>query len=267
MPISNDTARRRKQLNAFIIAAFELNASDVLSLSSSVGEENDDVVFGKFSTHLPEINPTRRGEALQRMHIWMEHRIVDSLSIGENPQITQREFKRLQNDVLIASVERGLMNYAKALNASAARMDAELTRNQIYVQQMVEIDLPDDEQVHGAHCFLVAAVNRDGWKDDESIDEDDVDTFERALLAGYKQRRCNVSITHRDKTPKEQGQALFGSCMDPSFCRGIRIANRDALDMTVEGSFHMLANACEIGWHPDWKTKFKKQGETNGTAA
>jgi len=267
MPLSADGEKRKRQLNAFIVAAFNLNADDELSLSSSIGEQDDDSVFSKFQTNLPEINFARQGEALQRMHIWLEHRIGDAMTIGQEPKITRKEFARLQNDVVIAAVERSLMNYAKALNASAERMDAELTRNQVYVQQMVEIGLSDSEQVHGARCFLVAAVNRDGWKDDESIDSDDVETFEQALMAGYKQRKNNVALTHRSNTPIEQGQALYNACMDPAFCKGIRIGNRDPLDMTVEGSFHLLANGCDIGWHPAWKTKFNTDGGNSGTVA
>lgn len=267
MPISNDPNKRKRQLNAIIIAAFNLTADDVLSLSSPIGEENDEAVFEKFKLNLPEINSARQGEALQRVHIWLNHRIADAMTIGKEPTLSRQEFKRLQDDVVIAAVERGLMNYAKALNPSADRMDAELTRNQIYVQQMVEIELPDAVQIHGAHCFLVAAINRDGWKDDESIDEDDVCAFEQSLLSGYKQKKSNVSIVHKDNSQIEQGVALFDACMDPVFCNNIRIGNRDALDMTVEGSFHMLANACEIGWHPAWSQKFKKQGVANGTVA
>lgn len=267
MPISSDSRKRKRQLNAIIIAAFNLTADDVLSLTSPIGEKNDEVVFEEFKLHLPEILSARQGEALQRVHIWLNHRIEDAMEIGEEPTLSRKEFRRLQNDVVIASVERGLMNYAKALNPSADRMDAELTRNQIYVQQMVEIELPDDVQIHGAHCFLVAAINRDGWKDDESIDEDDVSTFEQSLLSGYKQKKSNVLIVHKDDSPTEQGVALFNACMDPVFCNNIRIGNRDALDMTVEGSFHMLANACEIGWHPAWSQKFKKQEVANGAVA
>ena len=267
MPLSTNIDNRKRQLNAIIVAAFNLGRDDVLSLEDSLGEEDDLTVLSLYEEHLPEINKARRGEALQRMHVWLEHRIRDAHTINVKPTLSKQDFRRLSDDVVVAAIQRGLMNYAKALHTTSSdRMDAELGRSEIYVRQMEEIELPDAVQIRGAKCFLVAAINRDGWMDDESIMEEDVEAFEEDLMAGYKQRKANVDITHANASQVEKGVALYNACMDPAFCRQLTINNRDPLDMTVEGSFHQLANAPEIGWHPDWESKFKN-GCRDGTVA
>lgn len=268
MPLSASIDKRKRQLNAIIVAAFKLRRDDVLSLDDPLGEEDDLAVLALIEENLSGIQKSRRGETLQRMYVWLDHRITDSHVIGLNPVLSYRDFKGLKNEVEYAAVKCSLMNYAKALHTSSnERMDAELGQNQVYVQQMAEIGLSEDEQTHGARCFLVAAINRDGWLSDESIMDEDVEDFENRLLAGYKQRRANVNLQFPNATPVEKGVALHNACMDPAFCRNISICNRDPLDMTVEGSFHLLANACEIGWHPDWKQKFKANGGSDGTVA
>lgn len=268
MSLSSDTEKRKRQLNAILVAAFKMRRDEELSLEDPLGEEDDLSVLALIEEHMTGIQKSRRGEALQRMYVWLDHRIIDSHTIEQKPKLCYRDFKVLKDEVEFAAVKCRLMNYAKALHTSSSeRMDAELGRNQVYVQQMVEIGLSDDEQTHGAKCFLVAAINRDGWLSDESIMDDDVEDFENRLLAGYKQRRANVKLQYPNATPIEQGVALHNACMDPAFCRNISISNQDPLDMTVEGSFHLLANGCEIGWHPEWESKFKKNGGSDGTVA
>lgn len=267
MPISSDRETRKRQLNALIILAFDLNADDELSLSSSCGEMSDTDVFEKFRVVLPDLNSHHYGEALIRIHVWITTRIEDAAAIGADPKVNRRDIKRLVEDVYVAVTKRGLMNYAHALYQVPGRMDAELNSGQIYVQQMEAIKLPDSQQVYGARCFLAAMINRDGWLSDDTIWEDDVDLFEQALLSGYRQQKSNTDLLHAGKSSEERGMALYNACMEPSYCRNIRISNKDPLDMTVEGSFQMLANTCEIGWHPDWKTMFKKQGAQDGTVA
>ena len=268
MSLSINTEKRKRQFNAIIVAAFKLGRDDVLSLEDPPGEADDLSVLALIEEHMCGIQKSRRGEALQRLYVWLEHRINDAHTIGQTPKLSYRDFKGLKDEVEYAAVKCRLMNYAKALHTSSnERMDAELGRNQVYVRQMAEIGLSDDEQTHGAKCFLVAAINRDGWLSDESIMDEDVEDFENRLLAGYKQRRANVRLQYPNATPTEQGVALHNACMDPAFCRNISISNHDPLDMTVEGSFHLLANGCEIGWHPDWESKFKKNGGSDGTVA
>lgn len=266
MPYSSNSENQKRCMNAFVVAALDLGDDDELSLSSPCGSKSDDDVFERFPAVLPDLNRAHYKDALLRIHIWFEKRITDAHGIHIDPKVNRHDMKRLISDVYVAITKRGLMNYAHALHQSSRRMDAELTRNQIYVRQMEAIGLPDDQQIYGARCFLSAMINRDGWLSDDTIWEDDVENFEQSLLAGYRQQKSNTDLLFEGKSDVERGMALYDACMNPAFCRNIRISNQDPLDMTVEGSFQMLANACEIGWHPKWKTMFISQEVGDGAA-
>ena len=242
-----------------IVAAFELKRGESIRILDFDSEADDGDVYSSFQVHMPDIKEHHYGDALSMMHRWIMCRIEDAHKFSIDPIIEYRDIRRIVDDIFAAVVKHGLMNYASAICKDPQRGDAELSLKQKYVEQMEVINLPDKQQVSGALDFLGATVNRQSWLEDESIYDDDVEKLETALVNGWAQHRENVNLTHRDKTDEEQGQQLYRLCMDRAYCRSFTICNREPLEQTIEGSFHMLANAGEIGWIKGWESMFPRR--------
>lgn len=263
MPVSD---QHTKRLNAIILMGFDLTrGSSGIPLAGITDEANDEEVINQISERLPEIHSSRRREALEKMHIWLTKRIADAVELECEPTLGWKDFKRLCDAVTESAVKHCLMNYAHAIDASPERLDAEIGQNQLYVKQMDWIGLEERQQFLGAHDYLVAAANREGWLKDDSLFDEDIETFENRLLTGFRSQERNVQlITANESDPQKKGQALYDACMTPAYCSSFTIGNQSPLEGTVAGSFHALANGGDIGWIPDWRTRCQRLEADNG---
>ena len=53
---------------------------------------------------------------------------------------------------------------------------------------------------------------------------------------------------------KKKGSLLYLNCQD----KDIKLAQQTPPARTVQGTYQVLSNNKEIGWHPNWKNKLEE---------
>lgn len=261
-----DEAYSDTRLNAILSAGFNLDRGDKLHLFEIDGELSDEAFESQIESEAGVTARNARSIAFI-MRKWLRIRFQECMKNEDAHTVTRQQFQSCFTSACESTCRNGLMNYATAAFLGKSRIDGELNSRQLYIAQMDWVAVPGQQQCKAAQDYIIATINRQAWAEDDSISDTDVGRFEQELMAEYNGNRHIVEVAHGGRAPEEMGLALFDRCLAPSRCRGIRIGNRDPLDGTVEGSYHMLANDEEIGWHPDWRERVRKFKEEHGDTA
>ena len=120
-----------------------------------------------------------------------------------------------------------------------------------FVRQMRFIDLDERNAAAGAKDYYKAFTQRSRWVREELLldeesrkyDTDLSDAFEREMLATVSEDDLSC-----EDAKKSCGKKLFHWARR----HPIPLRNRDELWLSA-GSFQMLADRAELGWHPDYK--------------
>ena len=75
------------------------------------------------------------------------------------------------------------------------------------------------------------------------------DEFEEALTVFWRNRREQNELIHKRRNQVERGKLLYFDCGSH---RG-KLEGLEVPDHFTPGSFHALADAEEVGWHPEYK--------------
>ena len=253
------------QINGMLMACFALERRDEIELLSIYDEVDGSELQAKIKDKTGVNSPGQLDEVAYYMRGWIALRIKDYLSKGKTPVVCWRDFRECLSSAAASVKENFLMNYATAVYFDQEAAEKAIRERPLYVRQMAWIDLPLPLQKKAAADIVKASVNRDKWKEDDSIGEEDVEDFEAQLINGHSNHSRTAAHETAGCKPEETGRATYSKCMDTSYCRAFRISNKAVNDGAVEGSFHILANSGEIGWHPQWKDKLQEpDAETKG---
>lgn len=123
----------------------------------------------------------------------------------------------------------------------------------LYVQQLEWIEKDYDSILAAVNKFIVAQESRLNWYKERWVEEREVSQYEDSLKSQHQ-----VIFERPDvegEKPAVRGQETLRQCID----RGIsmHVNNRQPYNEFCEGTLHKIANAAEIGWHPDWVNKVK----------
>lgn len=262
----DDMAISNERLNAVLAAGFALNRGGAMNLFDVSGEVSDDVIVAQVRSE-SGATPRNSESIVFFMRQWLKVRFRECMNDEAAHTVTYRDFQDVFNSAIESSCRNGLMNYATAACLGRSRIDSELNSQQLYIAQMEWVSVPDKQQYKAAQDYIIATINRQAWAEDDSVGPQDVERFEQKLVAGYNGKCHQVNVAYGDKSEEVIGLARFESCLSPEHCRSILIGNRDALDGTVEGSYHMLANDALIGWHPKWQERVNAHKERYGHTA
>jgi hypothetical protein len=184
---------------------------------------------------------------------WVKAKIDTLIEAGNNATISVDEF--LQE---LSSYYRRV-DVQTALNSTAPipsndQLQSEFSR--IFVQQLDLIDLEVDDKLRAVENYLRSSYDRVQWGVAGDVNSTSFDEFQRDLLDYWDIRRKTVKLDHPSEPPVLQGQRVYLGCRD---------CNKQLQGMAtpthfVQGSFHDLAEQLRLGWHPDYKTKLKKNG-------
>ena len=251
-----------QRLNAIIAAGFDLRRHQSLNLLDVSGELPDADIVNRIQN---ESSATSRNaeEVASLMRHWLCVRLKECATSVEAHTLAYAAFQEMFVSALQSACKNRLMNYASAACMGRSRIDSELNSKQLYIAQMEWVNVSEDQQYKAAQDFIMATINRQEWAEDDAVGPADVDRFEQKLIAGYKGKCHEAQLAYGGKAEEEIGLARFEGCLAPEHCSTIQIGNRPALEGTVEGSYHMLANDARIGWHPKWDKRAKSFKEKN----
>ena len=249
-----------------IAAGFDLRRHQSLNLLEVCGELPDADIANRIQSE-SSATPRNAEDAASLMRHWLRLRLNECATSVEAHTLSYSDFQDVFCSAMESACKNSLMNYASAACMGRARIDSELNSKQLYIAQMEWVKVSEDQQYKAAQDFIMAAINRQGWAEDDAVCTADIERFEQKLIAGYKGKCHEAQLAYGGKPEEEIGLARFETCLAPEHCSTIQIGSRPALEGTVEGSYHMLANDARIGWHPKWDKRAKSFKEENGHTA
>lgn len=138
-----------------------------------------------------------------------------------------------------------LVSWASRPTAEAVKADLLRT----YVRQIELIEGDDDEKFHAINDFLRACVDRTNWSKAGMVHPSSFDEFAEALTVFWGNRREQNELIHKRRNQVERGKLLYLDCGS----HRARLEGLEVPDHFTPGSFHALADAEEVGWHPEYQ--------------
>jgi hypothetical protein len=215
------------------------------------GREPPTIAVYCTATHLAESLPNRSVElVIQHAHGWIKERL-DGLLLEQKPAIiSTNEFNREILAFLPRCDFRTMVTSMAGL-PSSEQVEAEKART--YVRQLEIVDLDDDVILQSINEYLRASVTRTKLAEQGIVHEDSFVEYHEALMAFWRNKKRQNTLTHILHKPESLGQLLFSDCC-------LHKEKLQGLEMPAyftPGSYHTLADDETIGWHPDYQVKLR----------
>lgn len=153
--------------------------------------------------------------------------------------------------------KREFIDYSLMFPCRDEDIQDQIKKYPIYLQQLGVINASEDELITAVIDFISAEVNRLHWIETEVLDEDVASDFESKLIRFWRGKAKLIELSNNGLGEENLGQMLFQECM----IRKETIRNMDLPSSTIPGTYHTLADALDIGWHPKWDKIFPKKEE------
>lgn len=191
------------------------------------------------------------------MNSWFQESIL-KLIFAKEPAIIRHEDCRVKFSVLLGEIRRrDLVDFAASEMSIEGKLNKSLALRPTFVVQLDIIDASDDQKLEAFADYLKADYNRQRWIENETINEDIADDFERRLKTYWSAQTRKVEILNRDLDDKLKGELLLNDCIT----RQELIRDISPPDRTIAGTYHAIANRKDIGWHPNWKNLLAKDSK------
>lgn len=151
---------------------------------------------------------------------------------------------------------------ATGLDVTQGDIEREL-RDRIYIRQLQAVQCPELDLERAVRDFLRAAVDRTAWGERGDVVEGSFQEFEDGLQRAWAHHRDRVEIEQQSRLEEERGRLLHASCM----IFQSRLQGMDVPSYFVPGSFHSLADARQIGWHPRYREILAEGHPSEGPVA
>lgn len=180
---------------------------------------------------------------------WLQKNVIEKISNNEPAIVTFDEFRQAANAIYSRVRNKELIDFAlKHLPSESAIKENAISRP-TYVQQIEIIDHEEDEILEAVSDYLRATFNRAQWIEKEIIGESDIKDFEGRLLTHHTGSSRMIRLTEKESSEEIRGHKLLLNCQDHQAA----LANQTPPNKTISGTYHLLADKCQLGWHPRWK--------------
>jgi hypothetical protein len=130
-----------------------------------------------------------------------------------------------------------------------------------FVQQLRLIDIGERRVEFAIRDYYRASEQRSKWAREDLLIDGELEVYERRLVEAWEPRYEGMKEAIKLGSPSEAkinaGQELFTWAeVEADF--PLRTVGERFL---CHGSFHILANQCKVGWHPDYPTYVKREPE------
>ena len=229
-----------------------------LELDFGSGRTWDDLRGTVDATFIP---PDCAEDVLRGMSGWINQHVTDSIERREPATIRWSDF-RSAVVTLVRRFDRTRMLASVASEPSPHEREREL-RLRTYVRQLELIDAEEDDRIGAVIDFLRAEVDRVEWARRGYVLQDSFDAFESELKAAWRNYRRRCDVAYSSQSEPDRGKILYSDC----FAHRVKLEQSELPDHFCRGSFHKLADAVVIGWHPNFRGLLTSGEEDNGDDA
>ena len=191
----------------------------------------------------PELVP----DVLKALLGWAKTKLDTAVELGEDAALSYVEFE-VEANAVVRKLDRAHILTSFAGEPEPGEVALHL-RTKIYVRQLELIDREHDEKLSAVNDFLRARVDRIHWAAQGRVHSSSFTTLESDLTAAWRNLKTRAQIAAAERGEREVGSLLLAECC----------LHRPALqgasppDHFIRGSFHALADALSIGWHPRYR--------------
>ncbi|HDR7950139.1 TPA: hypothetical protein QCY38_003831 [Bacillus toyonensis] len=188
---------------------------------------------------------------------WLFKEIIEKIAAREHAIISWKEFDHQFLVQFDRARSRELIDFTVKETYGKEMIKTQIKTRPLYLIQLEEIGLPDDEIIEAVVDYMRADTNREKWIESEIIDADVAEEFEEKLKSFWRNKSKLILLTKQGELNEKQlGQVLLLECK----LRQVTIRGMDPPDSTIAGTYHALADEPVLGWHPNWEEIFVKRG-------
>jgi hypothetical protein len=249
-----------RQVSVVFSAEDDLLADILMNFKLEFGSGRtwDDLRTAIDATFIP---PDSADQVLRSVSGWVNEQVDTSIEQGNAATVAWDDFRtavitavrRLDRQGILASV---------ASQPGPVEVEHELTLR-TYVRQLDLIELEYDDKIAAVTDFLKAETDRVEWARRGHVFQDSFDAFEDELHGAWRNYRRQCEIAHTSVTEPDRGKLLYSDC----FAHRATLQQSDLPDHFCRGSFHKLADAVVIGWHPRYQDLLEEGGVEDGDDA
>ena len=224
-----------------------------LTLENGSGAPNDDLAA---LPGMASISQEKKDDVLKHLLGWAKKTIDKRIEQSRAPVITWDEFHK----AFVAAAKK--LDRAETVlvpppaEISQPEVDRHL-RERTYVRQLEAVKCDDSDLVRAVNDFLRSAVDRTTWSERGDVVEGSFSEFEDGLERAWLSQKKRVEIEQKAATEEERGLLVFANC---SGLQQMRLEGKDVPGYFVPGSFHTLADALRVGWHPRYQEVLSPTG-------
>lgn len=194
-------------------------------------------------------------DVVDHMCGWVKREVEKLLEKGESASISRDEFhekyvsycQRIDRRTILCSTAP-----APSLETSVAEVD----QAPMFIQQLALIEAEYDDLLRASSDCYRAAADRAAWAKKGEVDEDSLGELNDNLKRAWTNYKRRGDITHGSLSAVERGRLLWLDCEGhPTNLQGMQVPPH-----FVPGCFHKLADEVEVGWHPDYSTLLRRDG-------
>lgn len=190
---------------------------------------------------------------LETLGGWLQKEIMTKIVKREPAIIYWEDFNKQFLVQFNRAHSRELMDFTIQITYEDEIIQNQVKTHPIYLKQLEEVNVTDEEIIEAVSDYLRADVNREKWIENEIIDEFVAMEFEEKLKRYWRNQRKSIGLVHKSLNDDEQGQLLLAECQSKT----VLIRNMDPPSSTIAGTYHALADETLLGWHPNWEEKFR----------
>ena len=219
-----------------------------------VADKNADNVYKEIEKKLIHdlgVTANQTEIILQEGTGWLQKQFMEKAANHKDLCIKRIDYmkfiKPFYNKVLVTE----LIDYACSKSLTNEQQLSILEKHPTYVKQLELIDLETDDILEAINDYYKSEINRDKWNEEGILSLSDIQTFKSDLISSYINLKRKIDILNGQENEINRGKILYSECQE----KDIKLAQKQTPPRTVQGTYQLLADEKELGWHPDWKNR------------
>ncbi len=192
----------------------------------------------------PSVSPAIIDVVCEAAIGWVKNAAAERIRSGRFAEIAAAAF-HTELRAFIRRHDRDHVLQGFAPRPDVGALESEV-RSRVYIHQLDAIETESDDKLRAATDYLRASADRTIWSERGLVHEVSLNEFDDALIRKWSHRRRAVEIQAKERDEVERGQLLYAESMQ----HNERLEGKDVPAHFTPGSYHSLADALEVGWHP-----------------
>lgn len=230
-----------------------LNATEVLDNAPNITDVRSEIESTLYLVALVEHVPT----LVDYLEGWWFSAVIDSLQIGDRPPISVSSIRSKIDELREAFKSGNLPLDSHDVGAPSSEvLDSD---NRIFVRQLRRVSLSDRVISNAARDYYRASAQRSRWARENLLLDGETQIYDEQLVDRWTREfeaMKSKSDPDNDGDKEQFGRGIF------HWANRISLPFRNRGEMWLSaGSYQILADRVQVGWHPDFLALFAAELE------